>query len=662
LVALGLREEEKVGCFAAMSECSLPEACWAAFVVAVLEQEKVIDLGTDANDGREADGAFAAEDAAPASQGLGAEDCDSAKESPPPKGDEEASFCSETTVPRATLQETPQTADADSSFLDQSFPDRARAVPSSPFRLDEDSFQTPPLTHEHRAAVPGAASFPSVPAADLARQHFEWAQELESVDQKQADLMMTQWKLVRNQTGMLAQQLVDLRKELDSVKHEQQQSARMLEQQFRENKDMQQRLGCTLQQSVQETHMSLARMRTEVQKRAAQDSEAQRRLQSIEAWAGPALRKLEVEVAELRGATEVSVKQVCQLKDQLLQQVDEWKSGHSAVMEQSAKWQDRVRKGLRALMNAHESHRNEVQQLQASLQEGLDQKFQTQLHEVHRRLDECGPQKDSYQDMENRINDMEAMLDSTLESHSKGVERKWMEMESRCQDLENGSKLLKVSLNQEIAARHSMVEVFDQMLKTEASKIATSVSEQVAMSQLDWKEGQKSMLEHLSQETCDRQEQARAMNADLASLGNGLGDRVGRLEGAWQTVRQDWREAKGSVRSLQGQLQQMESNLDTGLQGLRSELQSSLREERLKREVHGTGMAEQINAWEDFHKHLRQFYMSHTTLPAGDSRLRESEMSMGHLADLLRCSHDSEVTLPAEEVADILRASRASER
>ena len=33
----------------------------------------------------------------------------------------------------------------------------------------------------HLQALQGSASFASVPAADLARQHFEWAQELESV-------------------------------------------------------------------------------------------------------------------------------------------------------------------------------------------------------------------------------------------------------------------------------------------------------------------------------------------------------------------------------------------------------------------------------------------------------------------------------------------------
>ncbi|CAE7611506.1 APUM5 [Symbiodinium sp. CCMP2592] len=646
------------------SESSLPEACWAAFVMALLEQDRTLEADED---GAVAAGAPEAEDVlveeAEETVGTAVEepapdpDTEAKENSPMGKGAEE-SFLSDSTVPMMHMNATPGTTDADHSFQTEGL---SRAVIHGSFLEDDSLMQTPPLIRDGRLHTPGSGStsFTSVPAADLARQHFEWAQELESVDQKQADLMMTQWKLIRSQTGMLAQQLVELRKELDFVKHEQRQTSQLMEQQCRESKDVQQRLGATLQQSVQETHMSLARMRTEVQKRPSKESDAQKRLQSLETWAAPAVRKLECEVAELRSATDVSVKQVCQLKDQLLQQIDEWKAGHAVVMEHSTKWQDRVRKGLRALMNAHESHRSEVQEIQQSLQESFEQKLHTKFAEVQRRMDECSTQKDSHQDIENRLNDFEAMLDTTLEGHSKGMERKLSDVESRFQDLENSDKLLKVSLNQEIAARHSMVEVLDQMLKTETSRIATSVSEQVAVSHLDWKESQKAMLEHLSKETTDRQEQARAINADLQSLAGGLGERVSRLEGGWHSVRQDWREAKGNVRALQGQLQELEASLDAGLQGLRSELQSCLREERLKREVNGTGMAEQIQAWEDFHKHLRQFYMSHTTLPAGDTRHSEPDMTMERLAELLRCSQESETS--HADVPEILRSSRLSD-
>merc|ERR1719162_437414 len=64
---------------------------------------------------------------------------------------------------------------------------------------------------------------------DIAKQHYEWAQELEYVDQKQADLVVLQWKLVRNQTGMLAQQLVDVRKQIQDFKREQENQANRVE-------------------------------------------------------------------------------------------------------------------------------------------------------------------------------------------------------------------------------------------------------------------------------------------------------------------------------------------------------------------------------------------------------------------------------------------------
>lgn len=41
------------------------------------------------------------------------------------------------------------------------------------------------------------------------------------------------------------------------------------------------------------------------------------------------------------------------------------------------------------------------------------------------------------------------------------------------------------------------------------------------------------------EETSERQEQARAIYGDISSLGSGLGDRLGRLEGTCHSMRQD---------------------------------------------------------------------------------------------------------------------------
>jgi len=639
----------------------MAEACWASLVLALLEDTSAPARADVLEEGSEMPPI--AGDCSPRSQDVGADPTTSSPKSKkmvasPGEAEETGleSFFSETTAQDAQggrFRGSPGTVETEQSFHTDGM---GRAFNGS-FTIDE-TFLTPEASRNPRmrgGCPPCPTSFTSVAAADLARQHLEWAQELESVDQRQADLTMTQWKLIRSQTGMLAQQLIDVRKELDQMKNEQQRSTQQFEQQHLQGRELQQRLGTMLQQSVEETHMSMARIRTEVQKRASQESEIQQRIQSLESWTTTNFPKLESEVYELRSAVDISVKQMTQLKDQLLQQVDEWKSGHGMVMEHSNKLHDRMRKGLRALVVAHETHRNAVQESQKVLQEHIEQKLENKLEEVLRQLeDSCTPKDD---DLRNRIEELEASIDPILEQNTQGLQLKCEELEQRCKELESSSKWMGATLSQEVNSRNAMVEVFEQMLKTETSKISNSVSDQIAVAHLDCKETQKTILDHLSKETMERQDQARGINGDLTTLGNSLGDRLGRLEGAWHGVRQDWRESQSTFRSMQGQLRLLEDGLESGLQGLRSEMHSSLREERLKREVNGTSMAEQMQAWEEFHKHLRQFYMAHTALPPGD-RLRDSEMDITRLAEMLRCSQESaQMGGDLQDLPEILRDS-----
>lgn len=640
----------------------MPESCWASLVIALLEKE---DNSADraGDEGSQMPQSLSAECGSPCASEVQAFQQDGDADPPataspkrqkmvtsPGMDTEETcgldSFLSETTAQAGRFRESPGMVETEQSFHTD-----------GTSRVAFSSFSPEPSPEPRlRAGCPGT-SFASVAAAELARQHLEWAQESEQVDQRQADLMMTQWKLIRSQTGMLAQQLIDVRKELDQMKKEQQKSSHHFENQHLQSREMQHRLGTMLQQSVEETHMGMARIRSEVQRRASQESEFQQRVQSLESWTTTSFPKLESEVSELRSAVDVSMKQMTQLKDQLMQQVDEWKSGHAMVMEHSTKLHDRMRKGLRALMAAHETHRSEVEQSQKILRENLEQKLENQWQEVLRQFDDrCSYKEDG--DLRNRIEDLEASIDPTLERHTQGLQLKCEELEQRCKELESSSKWMGATLSQEVNSRNAMVEVFEQMLKTETSKLSSLVSDQIAVAHLDCKETQKTILDHLSKETAERQEQARGINGDLASLGNSLGDRLGRLEGAWHGVRQDWRESQSSFRSMQGQLRLLEDGLESGLQGLRSEMHSSLREERLKREVNGTSMAEQMQAWEEFHKHLRQFYMAHTALPPGD-RLRDSEMDMARLAEMLRYSHDSEGARMGDigDIPEILRDS-----
>ncbi|CAK9102559.1 unnamed protein product [Durusdinium trenchii] len=163
-------------------------------------------------------------------------------------------------------------------------------------------------------------------------------------------------------------------------------------------------------------------------------------------------------------------------------------------------------------------------------------------------LRQMAQQEDGDGDLKNRLDELEALVDSTLERQAQGLRLKCEELDQRCKELETNSKWMGVTLNQEVTSRNAMVEVFEQMLKTEMAKVSSSVSDQIAVANLDSKETQKTVLDLLSkdsrilmldvvaffacaalapwmndavQETFDRQEQARAINCDLASLGNG---------------------------------------------------------------------------------------------------------------------------------------------
>ncbi|CAL1153895.1 unnamed protein product, partial [Cladocopium goreaui] len=248
------------------------------------------------------------------------------------------------------------------------------------------------------------------------------------------------------------------------------------------------------------------------------------------------------------------------------------------------------------------THRSEVEQSQRILRENLEQKLENQWQVLSQFEDRCLYKEDG--DLRNRIEDLEASIDPTLERHTQGLQLKCEELEQRCKAHDS--------------------TVFEQMLKTETSKISSSarvsqrrrVSDQIAVAHLDCKETQKTILDHLSKETAERQEQARGINGDLASLGNSAAWETGwvglKVPGMayvrtqWCILmcdqrlgHRDWRESQSSFRSMQGQLRLLEDGLESGLQGLRSEMHSSLREERLKREVNGTSMAEQMQAWED---------------------------------------------------------------
>eukprot|EP00930_Biecheleria_cincta_P022486 TRINITY_DN16410_c0_g1_i2.p1 TRINITY_DN16410_c0_g1~~TRINITY_DN16410_c0_g1_i2.p1 ORF type:complete len:707 (+),score=180.48 TRINITY_DN16410_c0_g1_i2:26-2146(+) len=472
--------------------------------------------------------------------------------------------------------------------------------------------------------------------SSITREHSRWARELECLDQRQADLMMVQWKMIRSQTGALAQQLVQVQKDLDVLRKEHRQTISTLEQQARESQDFQQRMAASLQKTAEQSHTGMAKTRAnmdaEVRQRAAQDAEIMQRLGKLEAEVA-AYPKLGGEISELQTGMARCLKQLPKLKDQMRQHVDCWKSEQAVVMEHNAKLHDSMKKAVRTLMKAHENHESEMQQTFSILRQKYDQQLDCLEESFHdfsaARMDE---------QLLGRVSGLETAVEGLsrdLKDQMQGCEARLRDRVASHKELEQSVSLLTSSLNKEITSRHCMVDVFERMLQSESSKLSHVVEEAAASTRLECSELRRvltdQVMDHLAKETSDRQDHARKVARELEDLGHTLDKRLAAADAAWAGP------------DVKAQLQRLEAGTAANIQQLRSELRGALDQERWQRELADTGLSEQVDVMEDFHKLMREFYSSKGRVVRTSALLRsqDSEIGMGRLADMLGSPRES---------------------
>lgn len=450
--------------------------------------------------------------------------------------------------------------------------------------------------------------------SDIARQHYEWSTELETVDQKQASLIMVQWKMIRDQTGMLAQQLIELRKELEWTKSQSTGTASRLDQFVQDNKGIEARLGKVWRQSHDRLADDLAKARSamvqDMHVREVNEAGLLKRLDSVEAKLSASLPKLDREVNDLRVALEAPLSQLPKIKDQLRQHVEEWKNGHLMVMEHSTKLHDGQNKGLREMMLAHENHKSDMHE-NFTHQRGLFDQGLDQLREsMHARFSEMPISNHDDHGSKARMQELDDKIMTVSREMPRHIEAKLKEKESKFGELERGLEHFAAQLGQESQARQSMAEVFEQMLKAESTKLNNTMIQKAACARLDCKEIQRSLSDMLTKETSDRQEGDVIIKQDMTGICENLGDRVHSVEGEFSGLHQSCHSNQASVRNFEVQLRALEQNLEACLQALRVEVRSSVDKERLQRELSDTTISDQVDFLEGFHKHMREFYIS----------------------------------------------------
>jgi hypothetical protein len=458
-----------------------------------------------------------------------------------------------------------------------------------------------------RASHVGYGSLVPAESGDLAKQHYEWAQELETVDQKQADLMTLQWKLVRNQTGMLAQQLVDVRKQMDDWQREQRQMAVRIDKSERDSESFEQRLKSFVRQLFEKLEDGISRVKQEldheVQRRDAEELNFQRRLDELgdelakasnrsgllEQDAFSAKSELAAQKAllpELRKHVQNALDEIRGSSDQLHRKITEDLDIERRERERAhADFLDKDRKD-------REMHYSKINSYFANSQVDL------------------GNLRDEHKTLGGRLQEVENKVHNMLKEQIDCLELKIHEPMSLVQQMDRRVEHIVASIQQESLARQSLAEVFEQMLKTERTKLTNLVTQKATFSRLDCEELQKTVQESLERNRLERDATLENLVAAQNRQHANVEERLGDMDTHWKNMDHRCQMVMAESRDTETRYRKLfDEQVGSALRDVRREAQDWLGQERAAREAKEKQFADHLEFIGEQHERLRDVFV-----------------------------------------------------
>eukprot|EP00928_Gymnodinium_smaydae_P053498 TRINITY_DN37477_c0_g1_i1.p1 TRINITY_DN37477_c0_g1~~TRINITY_DN37477_c0_g1_i1.p1 ORF type:complete len:575 (-),score=166.70 TRINITY_DN37477_c0_g1_i1:270-1994(-) len=464
-------------------------------------------------------------------------------------------------------------------------------------------FSTPPslmAEHDHM----GGAN-----VGDIARQHYEWSQELESVDQKQADLVVLQWKLVRNQTGMLAQQLVDVRKQVEALDKNQASMNTRVDTVARESESFEQRIKGFVRQLFDRLEQTINRVKTEVdtnaKKREDAEQDMNQRLSSVQNDINMIMNRktgspMDEEVKRIRAELSAHQNHTAGLREMVQNQVDELKQAYDQLLDHQRKVSDRVDRGDREWQQAHEDLHNNMRGMIDKERTDRDLHNSKFLTHISNLQNELASHREELPRMQERLQDAEERSAGNNKEHLNTIDARLAEPIQRLKENERRLEHMQASIQQESVARHSLAEVFEQMIKTERTKLTNLVNQKAAFAKLDSEELAKTLNERLDNEINERGNVCEGLSQALARLKNTVQERFAAME---KDTGHEGRIAQviQEVRDIDQQTRKSEDQLLSMIRDTRKEMQAALGEERGERERGDSYLEEQIEWINDYY-------------------------------------------------------------
>mmetsp|Transcript_70270 Transcript_70270/g.168375 ORF Transcript_70270/g.168375 Transcript_70270/m.168375 type:complete len:576 (+) Transcript_70270:117-1844(+) len=482
----------------------------------------------------------------------------------------------------------------------------------------------------HEESPPSAASIlmPSRmdEAVDTAlqaaqRRQSMWDQQLESVDQKQAELLTIQWKLIREQVGTIGREVALIQNEVKDLKADSRKAVLEVERHVRDidtKVDEERVMRTTLCEGLEGSiHRLKADISNEAKMRVAGDKEVSAKMDHFTEELDKLARKQalqEQEMLRMQSEVNAALQQCDAVRDALAQEGNERKVVEANLL-------DRLGELRRALLNESQDRATADEEMLRGLRDLIEKEraernadlvtLRTSFSSMQK---DFFPGKDEIASLGNRLADLEATFMMQLKDMRDAANKDTADNLNHYGRLEKRILEISKTLEKEGASRAALAEETEQMLKTFRVKMRAQLNEQAEAARMAREALQRALQDQLDKEISAREAQGDALSSDLAAQRVALQSKLEAMQKLMNEIEAKNREMMAKhVLDWEQAHSKLLDDLGKQIRDVRETLTSRLNEERLMREASDGSIEEHLEFLDRFLQDVRELFMQKGT-------------------------------------------------
>lgn len=511
--------------------------------------------------------------------------------------------------------------------FDEDAPLRKQATSSSP--APRDIRQAEPLAtleeFEDKEAIKATLGV-------VNRRQEEWQRQLQSVDEKQAELAHIQWKLIRDQSSSLAKELAIVQTQLKDLKAESRRALVECERAFRDNEaklNEERGLRLAMFESLEKGMRKVrSDMDVEAQERQAANAEVSEKVKALSEEQNVRLREQQAQDLQqrrLREDLKVALEDLDALKQTVCQELSERREGEETLSELLREVRENLQKEAQNRTAAEEA-------IKEGFQLSLDQEKADRAAEGNSMRSllstlqkELSGLKDANSQQRNKLAEVDHSfnaLNARMKELQHSLEDELQKRAESAQRQDQSVKDLQSAIETEVDNRKSLAEEVDHVLKSMKSKVKNLVCEQGELSRQAIETARKQLQEQLDREIKTREAVQGKLQSACEDQRLMLLESNERNESLLRELERRCQEhLTMELKEVEAAQIRITEETHRQLRDLRESSEERWLEERQAREAQVQGLEDHVDFLEGFLQDARELFLQR------GSRQRRSKMS-----------------------------------